>query len=72
MENLYKGEVVPAISYSDVNFRDHKIRLLRTRKDEKNIDVTEEFLKKLEENSNGGQGISDAFFKKRKMTEFIR
>ena len=60
----YKGEVVPAISYSDVNFRDHKIRLLRTRKDEKNIDVTEEFLKKLEENSNGGQGISDAFFKK--------
>lgn len=59
----YKGDVIPAISYGDVNFAGEKILLLRTRKYEKDIDVTEEFITGLKENGLGASGINDTFAK---------
>lgn len=60
----YKGDVVPSISYGDVNLAGDEEKLLRTRKDEKNVDVTEEFIKNLNRNGRGGSGINDTFEKK--------
>lgn len=59
----YKGDVVPSISYSDVNFAEEEIKLLRTRKDEKDIDVTEQFITGLKANGTGASGINDTFEK---------
>ena len=43
----YKDDVIPIISFSDINYSGHEIRLTRTRMSEKNVDVTEEFIKTL-------------------------
>lgn len=55
---------MPSISYGDVNLAGDEVKLLRTRKDEKNVDVTEEFIKNLNRNGRGGSGINDTFEKK--------
>ena len=60
----YKGDVMPSISYGDVNLAGDEVKLLRTRKDEKNVDVTAEFIKNLNRNGRGGSGINDTFEKK--------
>lgn len=59
----YKGDVIPSISYNDVNFAGEEIQLLRTRKDEKDIDVTEKFITGLQTNGRGASGINDTFEK---------
>lgn len=59
----YKGDVIPSISYNDVNFAGEEIHLLRTRKDEKDIDVTEKFITGLQTNGRGASGINDTFEK---------
>ncbi|MCC8072796.1 MAG: carboxypeptidase-like regulatory domain-containing protein [Clostridiales bacterium] len=41
----YKEDVIPTITVDDVNFSSYTVELLRTRKDEINVDVTEEYIK---------------------------
>ncbi len=59
----YKEDVIPVISFSDINFDTYELKLLRTRMGEKNVDVTEQFLKGLKETSQGGSGTFDTFEK---------
>ena len=66
MENgmAYKDEVIPTISFDDVNYESYEVRLLRTRMDEQNVDVTAEFIQGLAEQAQGGSGTYDTFEKK--------
>lgn len=59
----YKDEVVPSISFSDVNYDTYEVRLLRTRMGEKNVDVTSQLMKGVSENAAGGSGTYDTFDK---------
>lgn len=59
----YQDEVIPGISFTDVNYDSYEIQLLRTRKDEKDVDVTEEFIGEIEEELQGGSGTFDTFGK---------
>jgi len=40
----YKGEVIPSISFSDINVDSYEYSILRTSMNKKNIDVTEQFM----------------------------
>lgn len=57
----YKDEVIPKISFQDINYDSHEIKLVRTRKGEKNVDVTNEFIKTINKNSQGASGVYDTF-----------
>lgn len=59
----YKDEVIPVISFNDINYDTYKVQLLRTRLSEKDKDVTEEFIKVITENQQGGNGTNDTFAK---------
>lgn len=59
----YKEDVVPSISFSDINYDHYEIKLLRTRLGEKNADVTAEFMSGLSETAQGGSGTFDTFEK---------
>ncbi|WP_426350418.1 carboxypeptidase-like regulatory domain-containing protein [Alloiococcus sp. CFN-8] len=59
--NAYKGEVVPEIQVSDINFEGYRLSLLRTRRGEINVDVTQDFLKELSTTPKGASGIHDSF-----------
>ena len=59
----YKGDVIPSINYGDVNFAGEEIQLLRTRKYEKDVDVTDAFITGLKKNGFGASGIQDTFEK---------
>lgn len=59
----YKDEVVPSISFSDVNYDTYEVRLLRTRMGEKNVDVTSQLMKGVSQNATGGSGTYDTFDK---------
>lgn len=59
----YRGEVVPLISWEDENPAGEEIRLFRTRKDEKEADVTEEFITELQRTGTGASCLSGAFEK---------
>lgn len=59
----YKGDVIPTISFNDVNYESYEVKLIRTRMGEKNVDVTEQFLKNIAEQTQGGSGIFDTFEK---------
>lgn len=59
----YKGDVIPKIVFNDINYDSYKITLLRTRKDEKNVDVTDRFIKEIPTNAKGGEGTCDTFDK---------
>lgn len=57
----YKGDVVPEIDFSDINYNNYKVTLTRTRMSEKNVDVTEQFIKEAEVNQQGGS-IKNSIF----------
>lgn len=59
----YKGDVIPAINFSDINYNNYEVKLLRTRLDEINVDVTERYIKGLNESNQGGAGTFDLFDK---------
>ena len=40
----FKNEVVPAVSFNDINFDSYKIKLTRTRYDVKDEDLTEKYI----------------------------
>lgn len=60
----FKGDVIPAVSFEDINFESYEIKLLRTRYNDKNVDVTERFIgKHVSVNDQGGTGEFDTFVK---------
>ena len=61
--SAYKGDVVPTVSFSDINYESYEVRLVRTSLGKKNIDVTSEFIKGVTENAQGGEGSFDTFEK---------
>lgn len=62
--NSYKGSVLPKIDFSDVNFKDAKVTLLRTRKNEINKDVTSDFINVTVNDKGGSYEASEDTFKK--------
>ena len=61
--SAYKGDVIPTISFNDVNYDSYEVKLVRTRMGEKNVDVTDEFIKGVTEDAQGGSGTYDTFKK---------
>ncbi len=59
----YKNDVVPTISFTDVNYDTYEVKLVRTRLGEKNVDVTDKFIKSVTEQAQGGSGSYDTFEK---------
>lgn len=60
----FKDEVIPAVSFEDVNYDSYEIQLTRTRYDDKNADVTSTFIKdSVFVNGQGGSGSFDTFEK---------
>ena len=58
----FKDEVVPAVSFEDINYESYEIKLTRTRYDEKDTDVTEIFIgSELLTDEKGGSGSFDTF-----------
>lgn len=57
----YKGDVVPIITLSDANFDSYEAVLTRTRLEEKDADVTGQFLNRITTGNRGGSGESDKF-----------
>lgn len=62
--NSYKDSVLPKIDFTDINFKDHKIVLTRTRKDEINKDVTADFINLSTNNKGGSFAANEETFKK--------
>ena len=61
--SAYKGDVIPAITFNDVNYDSYEVKLVQTRMGEKNVDVTEKFIKGIAEQTQGGSGAFDTFEK---------
>lgn len=60
----FKDEVVPAVSFEDINYESYEIKLTRTRYDEKDTDVTETFVgSNVITDDKGGSGNFDTFSK---------
>lgn len=59
----YTGDVIPTISFNDVNYASYEVKLLRTRMGDKNVDVTEKFISGVTEQAQGGSGTYDTFEK---------
>ena len=59
----YKNDVIPVISLDDVNFAEYEAVLTRTRKGEKNVDVTDKFINTITTNAKGGSATNDKFEK---------
>lgn len=59
----YKAEVSPTVTATDINYNGGRIQLLRTRKGEKNVDVTAELMTRFEETASGGFARSQSFKK---------
>lgn len=59
----YKEDVIPAISFDDVNYDSYEVKLVRTRMGEKNVDVTADFIPNITEQIQGGAGTYDTFEK---------
>ena len=58
----YKETVIPEVSFSDINYSDYSIKLTRTRMNEIDVDVTDQFIAGLvSEDGNGGSGVFDTF-----------
>lgn len=57
----YKGDVIPYISFEDINFESYEVTLLRSRKDEIDVDVTEKFFNRIETDGHGGEASFDTF-----------
>lgn len=60
----FKDEVIPAVSFEDINYDSYEIQLTRTRYDDKNADVTSTFIKdSVSVDGQGGSGSFDTFEK---------
>ncbi len=59
--NSYKGTVIPVIDLDDVNYDSHDIVLLRTRKDEQNVNVTSKYIGGLARDGHGGTITCNTF-----------
>lgn len=59
----YKDDVIPSISFSDVNYDTYEVKLLRSRMGEKNVDVTSQFMSGISQSATGGSGTYDTFEK---------
>lgn len=59
----YKEDVIPTISFDDVNYDSYEVKLVRTRMGEKNVDVTADFIPNITEQIQGGSGSYDTFEK---------
>lgn len=59
----YKDIVIPVIEFDDVNYSSNEIKLLRTRRDEINVDVTDTFINNINTTNNGGNGEYNTFEK---------
>lgn len=57
----YRGEVIPGVSFGDVNYDSYEITLLRTRKDVIDEDVTDTFITGVSTNGYGGEAEFDTF-----------
>ncbi len=57
----YKGEVSLGIDLSDVNYDDYSVKLTRTRRDEKDVDVTDQFITGMTRKEQGVSGINNTF-----------
>lgn len=57
----YKSTVIPSVSYSDINHSEATVTLIRTQMGQKNVDVTDEFIKALSKSSQGISGTFDTF-----------
>lgn len=57
----YRDTVIPVINFDDVNYDSHNIVLLRTRKDEQNVNVTSEYIGGMARDSHGGTITCDTF-----------
>ena len=57
----YKEELVPGVKFSDINYSNYSIRLYRTRKDEKNLDVTSKYIRGVAESATGILGSFNSF-----------
>lgn len=59
----YAEDVILQINYADINYAGSEVTLLRTTKDAIDVNVTEEFIKNLNNHAKGGSGINDTFAK---------
>jgi hypothetical protein len=60
----FKDEVVPAVNFDDTNFESCEIKMFRTSLEDKNVDVTEEFITgHIYLTETGGSGEFDTFDK---------
>lgn len=62
--NSYKDSVLPKIDFSDINFKDVKVTLLRTRKDEIDKDVTSDYINVSTNDKGGSFAATEDTFKK--------
>lgn len=62
--NSYKDSVLPKIDFSDINFKDVNVTLLRTRKDEINKDVTSDYINVSTNDKGGSFAATEDTFKK--------
>lgn len=62
--NSYKDSVLPKIDFSDINFKDVKVTLLRTRKDEIDKDVTSDYINVSTNDKGGAFAATEDTFKK--------
>ena len=62
--NSYKDSVLPKIDFSDINFKDVKVTLLRTRKDEIDKDVTSDYINVSTNDKGGSFEATEDTFKK--------
>lgn len=62
--NSYKDSVLPKIDFSDINFKDVKVTLFRTRKDEINKDVTSDYINVSTNDKGGSFAATEDTFKK--------
>ena len=59
--HAYKDDVIPNISFSDVNYDSYEVKLTRTRKDEIGVDVTSQFIDAIGVDAKGGSKGFDTF-----------
>lgn len=57
----YPGAVSLGIELSDVNYDDYSVKLTRTRRDEKDVDVTDQFITGMTRSEQGVKGDNNTF-----------